>query len=322
MVFIVLDDNGEIAGGIPLYLKRAGLARGFSKVLTYIGGSAANYTEPLYAKDDTKVFKFLLDAIAARRDWDVLYLPDVRAESPLIAEVEAERPDSRLLLYAVRDHMNWAIDLSNGAGVYLRTLPSKLRRDIRSKRRHLEEKYGRLRLETVTGIKAVSDLFFKYKEFSLKAFSSRGRKSAFEDAVYADFFRDVIVGMERRGTLSAHALIAGDRIIAVSFGYRSGKTFNWILTAFDYDRRHYRPGYILIEELIAYIVRQGNIYYNWYGHERFYKSQWCNVATPLVRLYAVRRALGGFIYKYMDMAERALRSNKFVLAAARKLKKA
>ncbi|MDO8524887.1 MAG: GNAT family N-acetyltransferase [Candidatus Omnitrophota bacterium] len=320
MVFVVFDDGGRISGGIPLSLKRAGLGRGFSRVLTYAGGAAANYTEPLYAGDGVKIFRCLLDAIAARNDWDVLYLPDVRQESRLTAEFEAEKNDKRFMLYSVYDHMNWAIDLSGGKEAYLRALSSKLKRDLRSKRKRLEENYGRLRLEVVSGSREVSDLFCKYKEFSLKAFSSRGRKSAFAEPLYADFFRSIIIGMEKRGLLTAHALIAGDKITAVSFGYNADKRFDWILTAFDYDYRYYRPGYILIEELIGYITERGGISYNWYGHERFYKSQWCNAPTPLMRLHAARRTPGGYFYKYAERAERIMRSNSLLLTAARKLK--
>ncbi len=320
MVFVVFDDNGRIAGGIPLYLKRAGLGRGFSRVLTYAGGAAANYTEPLYAAGGAGVFRCLLDAIAERNDWDALYLPDVRQASPAAAEFKSEKDDKRFMLYSISDHMNWAIDLSGGKEAYLRALSSKMRRDIRSKRKRLEEKCGRLRLEAVSGSRKVPDLFCKYKEFSLRAFSSRGRKSAFENPLYADFFMAVIAGMEKRGLLAAHALIAGDKIIAVSFGYKGAKRFDWALTAFDYDYRYYRPGYILIEELISYVTEWGGVSYNWYGHERFYKSQWCNAPTPLMRLYAMKRTPRGYFYKYADMAERVMRSNKFILAMARKVK--
>ncbi|MFA5093881.1 MAG: GNAT family N-acetyltransferase, partial [Candidatus Omnitrophota bacterium] len=131
---------------------------------------------------------------------------------------------------------------------------------------------------------------------SRAAFAARNRKSNFENDRYADFFREFLILMDGAGRLDAHLLEAGDKAIAISFAYRFGKGFNWVLTAFDYEYKYYRPGYILIEELLKMISARGEACYNWYGHGRFYKDQLCNRLTPLYKVVMARKTPGGLSF--------------------------
>ena len=320
-IFTVFND-GKIAGGMPLYLKKTGPTHAFARVLSYIGGSAASYTEPLYAAPGAKVLPLFKEALSRRRDWDVFYLSDVRGENDLIAEHHECLSDKRFSFDLIQDHMNLAIDLSDGRERYLATISGKLKRDLRAKRRHLEEKYGRLTLKEISGPEEIKRYFDIYTQFSLKAFAARGRRSTFEDERRASFLKDFFILMDRGQRLDAHALFAGDKVMAVSFAYRFGGGFNWALTSFNHDYRYFRPGYLLIEELIKEICDRGETYYNWYGYGRFYKGQWCNNQTPLYKLFLVRRTPKGACFRMLQSAEKALRANKTIVKLVRKLNKA
>jgi CelD/BcsL family acetyltransferase involved in cellulose biosynthesis len=286
-----------------------------------VGGAAANYTEPLYVSGDTQLLPLLEGALAARGDWDALYLSDVRDQSRLLSEHRNCPPCKKLKRVLAQDHMDWAIDLSEGEEKYLKGLSGKLKRDLRAKRQRLEKEYGPLALKEIKGAEAVARHFDLYTQFSLRAFTTRGRRSAFEDERYAAFYKDFLIRMDAKGRLDAHALSAGDRLLALSFGYRFGKGFNWVLTGFNYDYKYFRPGYLLIEELIKEIVRRGETYYNWYSHERFYKAQWCNRRSPLYRFSLFRRTLKGACYGMLRNAERALRSNRAVVSLVRRVRR-
>ncbi len=80
-------------------------------------------------------------------------------------------------------------------------------------------------------------------------------------------------------------------MIALTYGYRFGKGFNCVLTSFDYDYKHIRPGYLLIEEMLKEIEAKGETFYNWYGGERFYKHQVCNQIDPLYSIILYRTLL-------------------------------
>ncbi len=318
---LVVYDEGKIAGGIPLYLSRTGLLGGFARVLCHIGGPVANYTEPLYAAPNVQMLSLLRKALDKRDDWDALYLSDVREKNRLIAECRGLPFHGQFTPYIVQDHMNWAIDLAAGREKYMATVSRKLKHDLRAKRRHLLKKYGEIRLKEIKGREEVARLFDLYTRFSLQAFNKRGRSSAFEDEQYTAFFRDFLALMDERQRLDAHALMAGDEVLAISFGYRFAKGYNWALTGFNYENSYYRPGYLLAEELIKEICGRGGDYLNWYGHETFYKTQWCNSTMPLYRFYLIRHTARGMLYSACRAVERILRSNRSIVGIAKKLKR-
>jgi CelD/BcsL family acetyltransferase involved in cellulose biosynthesis len=303
----VLYENAKIKGGLALCLERGGAREGFANILCHVGGVAANYTEPMYACKDAPVLARLVEALSLRRDWDVLCLTDVREGSRLLTEL-AGKNGKKLPVSAVNDHMNYAIDLSEGLDNYLSNLSSKLRRDLRSKRKHLAEKFGQVSLTEAKGRQEVDRCADLYRDFSRAAFAARNKKSNFENDRYADFFRDFLILMDGAGRLDAHVLKAGDRAIAISFAYKFGKGFNWVLTAFDYGCKYYRPGYILIEELLKMISARGETCYNWYGHGRFYKDQLCNRLTPLYKVVMARKTPRGLSFILAQKAKDILKS--------------
>lgn len=316
-VFAVSDGN-RVVGGIPLFLEQGNPRYGFVKIMRYIGGPAANYTEPLYATPDTKVLPYLSDALAKRDDWDVLQLSAVPSKSLLIQEYQLCSGAAGFSLGITQSHINWGIDLSGGADEYLATLSSKLRRDLRGRRRCAVRQCGELSLKTIQGKEEVGHYFDLYVLLSQQSFRSRNRKSSFENRHYRDFFREFLTIMDEKQRLDGHVLLAGEKVLAVSFGYRLGNGFNWVLTAFNYDYKHVRPGYLLIEELIREIARRGETYYNWYGHDRFYKTQWCNRQSPLYRFVIISPTWRGSWYERFQRVEERLRSNEFILGLLRR----
>ena len=315
-------NNNEILGGIPLCLERGSGRFGFARLLRHVGGAAANYAEPLYVTPEAKVLPYLCEALAKKNDWDVLCLTDVPAGSPLIEEARRSVSNGNFSLSITHSHMNWAIDLAGGIEDYLFTIPNKLRRHLRAKRKYAFQHYGEVKLRAIKGREEVEQYFDLFVRFSRDSFSARNRRSSFENPEQAAFFREFLALMEEKQKLDAHALIAGEKVLAISFGYRFGKGFNWVLTGFNYDYSDLNPGYLLIEELIWEITRRGETYYNWYGHGQFYKTQWCNKQSPLYRFVLVRPTWKGLCYQACQWAEKALRSNQVVVNLLRKAKRA
>lgn len=312
---VIARQDGAMVGGLPLYLRRESARYGFARVLRYVGGVAANYTEPLYRNRDVGIWSAIQGALSERSDWDALELSDIRADSRILAEYSQAPSRHDLIGQVWQDHANWAIDLSDGLDAYLATISKKLKRDLRSRRRRVEARFGPLALRQITGPGEIGQHFDLYLRYSREAFRSRGRQSSFEDSRQAMFFREFLVLMDGQGRLDAHALLAGEHVLAISVGYRLGSGFHWALTAFNYGYRDYRPGYLLIEELLRVITDRCETYYNWYGYDRFYKRQWCNRTTPLFRVALVRPTLSGYAYLMARRAEFALRSNRFVRSA-------
>jgi CelD/BcsL family acetyltransferase involved in cellulose biosynthesis len=176
-IFVLLE-GAKIKGGLALCLERGGAREGFANILRHIGGVAANYTEPLYPGDGARVFGSFAQALSLRGDWDVLCLTDVRQDSRLLSEISAGVP-GKLRVSAVNDHMNYAIDLTGGLDNYLSSLSPKLRRDLRSKRKRLSEKYGQIRLLEAKGRRDVEACTGLYRDFSRAAFTARKQEEQF-----------------------------------------------------------------------------------------------------------------------------------------------
>jgi len=317
---IVFYENGRICAGLPLYMEATGFKSGFFRVLRYIGGSAANYTEPFCRVQHGNLLAAFSAALDERDDWDALCLSDVNESCCLLSDYRAGLLGDGILGYVVQDHMNWSIDLSGGADKYFASLSKKMMKDLRAKRKHALKDYGPLKLVRIQGGADIEKYFAMYEDFSRQAFKSRNRKSSFADAQYAAFFREFILYMDSRSWLDCHALFAGDTVLAISFAYAFGKGFNWVLTAFNYECRYVRPGYLLIEELVKYVHEKNEVCYNWYGYERFYKEQWCNTRQPLSRFILVKRSFRGAFYRYLKGFENFLRSNPRIVALVRKMR--
>jgi len=317
----ILFHGGKIVAGLPLYLGRRSLGNMFIRSLCYIGDSAANYTEPLYASDQIELLPLLRDALLKRNDWDVLNLTDIREGNRLISECGKASLDKRLNIRIINDHQNWGINLSEGIESYYSWLSKKLRKDLRAKRKRAVKELGQIKLSMLKSEKEVERYFDLYAEFSQKTFKKRSRNSNFENFKYSAFFKEFLIAMFRKERLDAHVLLAEAKILAISFAYKFGKGFNWALTGFNYNYRYFRPGYLLIEELLKECAGRKETFYNWYGHERFYKMQWCNAQAPLFRLFISRRTLRGAFYSSLNSIENSLRANRAVVAFFRKIKR-
>lgn len=322
LYFFVAFDNEEIIGGIPLYLKIAGYRQCRAGILRYIGDSAANYTEPLYAAKKPFFLSLFKQALEETRGWDIVYLPELREDNLLMQEYRNNpRPDKKFICYTILDHFNWAIDLSAGKETYLRTISRDLLNDLRVKRNHAIKTIGPLKLVAIKGDDGVSRYFDVYAKFSVQAFKDRSRNSNFENNRYVDFFREFLLDMEDKNMLDTHVLFAGDTILAISFAYRFGKGFNWVLTGFNYEYKYLRPGYLLIEALLEEILQRKETYFNWYGYERLLKRQWCNCKEPLYRFYLTRRSFKTFCFRNLQRLEQVIRQNKIIFDAISRIKK-
>ncbi len=315
---LALFDHGRLCAGLPLFKERLGTRAAGISVLRYPGGSAANYTEPFTLLDGAHFWEAFEEALGARRDWDALALTDVRASSVLVASQPSLSFARTAQLIALHDHDNYVLDLGAAAGPGAQ-LSKKLLKDLRAKRKHAETRLGPISLREKTAEGHVRELFDTYRAFSRAAFSQRSRRSAFEDGAYADFFRTFLSDMQRQGRLEAHGLYAGETILAISFAYRFGPGFNWVLTGFDYRYRYFRPGYLLIEEIIKMLLKRGETRYNWYGYGRFYKDQWCNRTEPLLRFWAIRNSFRGAAFWTGERIKQRARQNPLLAGIKRKL---
>ncbi len=315
LIFAVYD-RGEIIAGIPLYLKR----KTFQKIITHIGDLNANVTHFFSINKKLNFVDSLMSSLEKRDDWDILVLDRVLSTHPTMRNLkETKSLFSGLYIYYLFDAgFNGIIDLTKGYGVILENLSTRLRRYLRKSKKEINEN-GELKLQRVSGASNVRSLFKTYRDLSIKAFRKRKNFSAFEDKNRSNFYEELLILFDQKNRLDAHKLTAKDATLGISFGYRFGKGFKWILTAFNPHYSQLRPGHLLIDALIQEAIHKGDPFFDmYYGGEVFYKQQWCTKLVSLKRLEICRKT---FINRSIGLTRNALRSNTLFMNSARRAKR-
>ncbi len=321
LIIFLIQDNDRIIAGIPMCLVK----KKMRNIIEHIGGYAANITQPFLRDDTSMEVNFIdcfLSVLKEDSGWDIFVLDRVLESSRIPADIKTSQilnSKKVTLKYRVlNDDFNAAIDLTKGYKAVFDGLPDRLKRYI-TRGREKANLMGGLRLNRVHGTSQINGLFKDFREISIKSFRERNSVSSFQDAAYSNFFMEILGNFESRGRLEAHRLSAGDKTLGISFGYRFGKGFKWILTAFNTNYSSFRPGHLLIDLLIQEAISKGDTYFDmYYGGELFYKKQWCNVMVPIYKVEIYRDSL---INKAVLYAQSALRANKLARKYVKGLRK-
>lgn len=316
LIYAIHDDRGQLAAGIPLCTER----KDFRKTISHIGGCDANITHFFSKNSGLNFIEHLMSLLKKREDWDIFVLDRVLSTNVLIKQMENSKSlgSDKFVYYIFDAGFNGIIDLTRGYREISENLSKRLKRYLKKGKREIS-KIGELKLQRIRGASSIRSLFKAYKELSIRAFRMRNNVSAFENKRRCHFYEELLILFDKKNRLDAHILTAGAYTLGISFGYRFGKGFKWILTAFNPDFYQLRPGHLLIEALINEAINNGEPYFDmYYGGEVFYKQQWCPEMIPLKRIEICRN---NFINKSVSLTRNALRSNKIFMDSARKVKR-
>ena len=308
----VLLNQGQVVGGIPLCIQR----KYFRKILTHIGGIHANVTAFFSIIEKLNFIEHLMSYLEKNGEWDIFVLDRVLSDNPLVKFINKRKSlDSNGLAYYVFDNgYDGVIDLEPGYKKIIENISSRLKRYINKGKREAE-KMGELRLERLNGELNIQNLFKDFRELSIKSFRERKDRSAFEKESRSHFYEDLLLKFDKSQKLDAHRLTVGPDTLGISFGYRFGKGFKWILTTFNPDFSRLRPGHLLIDALVKEAINRGDPYFDmYYGGEVFYKQQWCQKMIPLKRIEICRN---GVFNKSLIVSRHKLRSNEKLMNIAR-----
>jgi len=311
----VAEDDGAITAGIPLCLEK----RFLRNTLVHMGGVDANLTHFFSLDKKLNFFDKLMEYLSGKGFWDNLILPRVLCNNALIGQIGSVswRSYAQYGFYLADAGLNGIIDLQKGYDGVINNVSRRLVRYLHSAKNEAE-KLGKLKLSKADGAVNIDRLFKEFRGFSIRSFRSRNNVSAFENPAYANFYAELLQTLDKKQMLDAHKLTAGEVTLGISFGYRFGKGFKWILTSFNPSFYKMRPGHLLLDFLVREAIENGDPYFDmYYGGEVFYKQQWCNNMVPLQKAEIYRRNL---FNKSLIWGERTLRSNNELLGVLRRLR--
>lgn len=310
LMIYVIREGKKIVAGIPLCMER----RNFRKTIVHVGGCNANVTHFFSRDKELDFAKNLMASLEKRNDWDIFILDRVLSTNPFARHIS---PNSKFICYTFNADSNGIIDLTGGYEKVFKNLNKRLQRYLKSAKHQAADKGG-FKLHRISGESNLRKLFKEFKALSIKSFRTRNSISAFEDGSCGKFFEELFVKHDKKKRLDAHKLTMASDTLGISFGYRFGKGFKWILTTFNPDFYKLRPGYLLLEALVNEAIDRGDPYFDmYYGGEMFYKKQWSTKTIPLKRIEICRNNL---LNRSISYTRNVFRRNKVFMDTARKIR--
>ena len=175
------------------------------------------------------------------------------------------------------------------------SLPSRLVRDVRRRRRKLEE-LGEVTLEVSDGSDRLEDLLAE--GFRLEA---SGWKAAEGTAIASSretqrFYESIARWSADRGWLRLFFLRVGGRPIAFQLALEHGRTHYFIKGGYDPDVSAYSPGKLLVHATLAHALERGNERYELMGDVEPWKLEWTKTMEERVSFDAYRRTPRGLAH--------------------------
>jgi CelD/BcsL family acetyltransferase involved in cellulose biosynthesis len=172
------------------------------------------------------------------------------------------------------------------------SLPSRLVRDVRRRRRKLEE-LGEVTLEISDGSDRLEELLAE--GFRLEA---SGWKAAEGTAIVSSretqrFYEAIARWSAERGWLRLFFLHVGGRPIAFQLALEHGRTHYFLKGGYDPDDSAYSPGKLLLHATLAYALERGHARYELMGDVEPWKLEWTKTMEERVSLDAYRRTPRG-----------------------------
>jgi len=212
--------SDELVGIAPLVLferQKYGLRL---RVLCNIGTPDADVGGFIVQNGDPQIYRMIGNYLLAReRLWDVLELNEIRCDGPEINHLIPRFEESGYVAHQ-KNNSHFFIPVQGEWAGYLNRLPSKFRREIRSKVRRIEEQ-SRLTLEHHIGKEVtwrdISTIF----EINEHAHFPYLYRSTEERA----FQREIFELMRDQGWLNIYLLYIGDQPVAFNYGFTYNHKF-------------------------------------------------------------------------------------------------
>jgi CelD/BcsL family acetyltransferase involved in cellulose biosynthesis len=283
---ITIRRDGRLVGAAPVIV-RGGVVR-----------SASNWHTPWFrpVAEDDDAQREIADRIlrAAGRRASLMFVPaeDVCVEA-LAGAGSGHRVRTRVL------ERSPAIHTDGGYETYSRSLDSKLRSELRRRRRRLEEAGGEIRVDVWDGRAGLAGLLDR--GFAIEA---AGWKASRSSAIVSRpntlrFYTALAQWAAARGWLRLAFLRAGDRAVAFDLCLEDRRHY-LLKTGFDPAFAPFAPGTLLREAMIERAFREELLSYEFLGTDEPWKLQWTSERRELLAVDAFRRSVPGTLERWAE----------------------
>ncbi|MDB5586836.1 MAG: hypothetical protein JWP26_1806 [Devosia sp.] len=205
-------------------------------------------------------------------------------------------------------------------------ITSKLRANLRRGRARLEEQFGPVSVRRIVDAEALSPVHAAFLAQRGERFAQMGIENLFATPGMVGFFRSLCesaMGQDRPAFM-AHALYAGDEILATSFGAAAGNHYSqYINSTSAGPASKYSLMGILMVDMLDDLIASGITGFDMGTGDFAYKADWSKPETVFDSAVAVS-ALGRAALPVLDLmvgTKRAIKQNPRLWALARRAQK-
>jgi CelD/BcsL family acetyltransferase involved in cellulose biosynthesis len=275
---VSLRADGRLAALIPLRRSKGVLA------------AAANTHTPLFGlvAEDGDAASALARAVLARRARRVslLYMRPGDLEVFRSAASAIRRPAAAGYLEAspyVAVRGSWE-DFQKG-------LDSKLLRDLRRRRRRLDE-VGEVTIEVGDGREGLDGLLDEGFPLESSGWKAESGTSILSSPETQAFYREVAAWAAGRGILRLAFLRVDGRPLAFQLGVEDGGAYYFMKGGYDPEQRQFAPQKLLVQAVLERAFASGLESFEFLGEDEAWKLEWTDELRRLDLFHAFRPPLG------------------------------
>jgi CelD/BcsL family acetyltransferase involved in cellulose biosynthesis len=266
------DDTGRLVAALPL-VAQWGFMYGFPVWQLVSPTNVHSFRFDLLAEDVGSAANAFFETLAADDSWDVIRITDVpwggNAWQIYEAAVHAGFPAG-----------SWESQRSPYIPLPPTGLSSKLKSDLRRRRRRLEEQ-GVIRVECVTAGAHLQDCI--EESFAMEENGWKGRKgtAAGQSQGGRGFYSELARFAAERDYLSLYFLKLNGKAVAFQYGLTRGGVYSMLRSSYDESLKQFSPGHLLLEEVLKDCCSRGLRELDFLGCELDWKLDW----SRLVRVH-------------------------------------
>jgi CelD/BcsL family acetyltransferase involved in cellulose biosynthesis len=294
----------QLVGLAPFILRRRPhRSGGMWRELTFMGCTAVApdhldcISHTGWERPVASAFACLLQSLASL--WDVMRLDGMTPDSMLVNLLLEQRKDKPRL---IRDVKCPFIPLPDRQDDYQKTLNGKLRYNLRSRYRRLQQDTGESAFfHTISAdddlSTALSDLFRLHQAVR----HSRGDGGAFRDPSRQQFYLTVCRQFQNKDWLRLFFLQVNDRRVAAALCFLYANKTWFYQTGYDLAFARYGPGAAIIHHAILSSIAEGATEFDLLRGNESYKSQWNPRSRRVLKLSLASTFAGGVVVRTLGM---------------------
>ena len=303
-IIIVINQEGELVGAMPLYLLAVKHHSVFNRQLRFIGTGEEEWEEVAteyldivsLPETEEKVCRLLYKALQDfELDWILLTVENVLESSVLVNKFLPVLSNDKYRLIKNKSGQRYRIDLPESWDEYEAGLGKSMRRKIRQSRKRISQLEDQ-KTEVFNNIEVG---FSELKRLHEERWKKKNMPGAFSSPKFIAFHREFMARLLDEGKLRLRRTTMGTDLIAILYNIRFADTEYYYQSGFDLQLgSRIRPGIYAHVRAIEESIKEKVAYYDLMkGDENSYKSEYCAQKESMLTIRLYNRSMKGrFLY--------------------------